>query len=448
VKKLHIAPTLVAATLALAIGVATAAPAASPDTRLSGPQRAEIVNTVSEILNESYIFADVAARMSDLIENNLAAGKYDGLESLGELTSQLTEDLRSVSHDLHLSVDPLHEIAEEDPEEEAAIRARQLESMRRENYGFRKVEVRAGNIGYLKLTRFDDAGVAGNTAVTAMNYLANCDALIIDLRENGGGEPSMIQLLSSYFFEEPQHLNSFYLRKDDKTQQFWTQAHVQGPRLIDTPIYILTSANTFSAAEEFTYNLKNMNRATIVGEPTGGGAHPVFLEHRREAMVTVKVPYGRAINPITGTNWEGTGVEPDINVPAEKALIAAEIEATRSLLASAASDEDKARYQWALETLESYWHPVPLEPATLVGYTGQYGPRRVTLEGAALTYQREGSVRYELVPMGDDTFSFRRGDEYVGFRVKFARDNSDQVTHFVLRSVDLPPLQSDPRVEF
>jgi hypothetical protein len=447
VKKLRIALTLVVAALALAIGVATAAPAASPDTKLSGPQRAEVVKTVSEILNESYIFADVAARMGDLIENNLEARKYDGLESLGELTSQLTEDLRSVSHDLHLRVDPLHEIAEEDPEEEAAIRARQLERMRRENYGFRTVEVRAGNIGYLKLTSFNDAGVAGNTAVAAMNYLANCDALIIDLRENGGGEPSMIQLINSYFFEEPQHLNSFYIRREDKTEQFWTQARVQGPKLIDTPIYLLTSGNTFSAAEEFTYNLKNMKRATIVGETTGGGAHPVVLEHRREAMVTVKVPYGRAINPITGTNWEGTGVEPDVAVPAEEALIAAEIEATRSLLASAATDEDKARYKWALETLESYWHPAPVEPATLVGYTGQYGPRRVTLEGAALAYQREGSGRYELVPMGDDTFSFRRGDEYIGFRVHFARNNSGQVTHFVLMSVDLPSLKSDPRAE-
>jgi len=447
VNQLRIALTLVAAALTLAISVAAAAPAASPDTRLSGPQRAEIVKAVSGILNENYIFADVAARMGRLIEDNLEAGKYDDLETLGELTLQLTDDLLSVSHDLHLSVNPLHEIAEDDPEEEAAIRARELEDMRRENYGFRKVEVRAGNIGYLKLTGFNEAGVAGDTAVAAMNYLANCDALIIDLRENGGGESSMIQLISSYFFEEPRHLNSFYIRKDDETQQFWTQARVQGPKLIDTPIYVLTSGNTFSAAEEFTYNLKNMKRAIIVGETTGGGAHPVFLEHRREAMVTVKVPYGRAINPITGTNWEGKGVEPDVAVPAEEALIAAEIEATTSLLASAASDEDKAWYRWSLETLESYWRPAPLEPATLVGYTGQYGPRRVTLEGAALTYQREGSVRYELVPMGDDTFSFRRGDEYIGFRVQFARDNSGQVTHFVLMSVDLPPLKSDPRTE-
>jgi len=447
VNQQRIAMTLIAAALTLAIRVTAAAPAASPDTKLSGPDRAEIITAVSEILNESYVFADVAAAMSRLIESNLENKNYDGFRTLGELTRQLTEDLRSVSHDLHLRVDPLHEIAEEDPEEEAAIRARELDSLRRVNYGFRKVEVRPGNIGYLQLTEFDDAAVAGNTAVATMNYLANCDALIVDLRENGGGEPSMIQLISSYFFEEPQHLNSFYIRKDDKTQQFWTQARVQGPKLIDTPIYVLTSSDTFSAAEEFAYNLKNMKRATIVGETTGGGAHPVVLEHRRNAMVTVTVPHGRAINPITGTNWEGAGVKPDINVPAEKALIAAEIEARKALLANAGSDEEKARHQWALETLEAYRHPVLLEPATLAGYTGQYGPRRVALEGATLTYQREGGVRYELVSMGEDTFAFRRGDEYVRFRVQFVRDDSGQVTHFVLWSVDLPPLKSDPRDE-
>ncbi|UCF69097.1 MAG: hypothetical protein JSV80_07380 [Acidobacteriota bacterium] len=446
-KQLSLILTLVVAALTLLTGVASAAPAASPDTTLSDDQRAGIVKAVSDVVNESYIFADVAAEMGRLIEKNLKAKKYDDLETLGEMARQLTEDLRSVSHDLHLRVDPLHEMAEDDPEEEAAIRARRLERMRRQNYGFRKVQLRGDNIGYLELVGFDDAGVAGNTAVAAMNYLANCDALIIDLRANGGGDPSMIQLISSYFFEEPQHLNSFYIRKQDETQQFWTQANVQGPKLIDTPIYVLTSRNTFSAAEEFTYNLKNMKRATIVGETTGGGAHPVEFEHRPEAMVTIKVPYGRAINPITKTNWEGTGVEPDIAVPAEDALLSAEIEATKALMAKASSDEDKARHQWALEAFEAYRSPAALEPARLAGYVGQYGPRRVTLEEGTLCYEREGSTRFELVPMGDDVFAFRRGDEYIGVRVQFERDDAGQVTHFFLMSVDQPRFKSDPRAE-
>ena len=157
-------------------------------------------------------------------------------------------------------------------------------------------------------------------AVGAMAFLANCDALIIDLRDNGGGNPEMIQLLSSYFFSgEPRHLNSFYYRLDEKTEQYWTLPYVPGSKLADTDLYVLTSSYTFSGAEEFTYNLKNMKRATIVGETTGGGAHPVRMEILNDHFA-IGVPYARAVNPISKTNWEGTGIEPDVKVPAAQAL--------------------------------------------------------------------------------------------------------------------------------
>ena len=153
-----------------------------------------------------------------------------------------------------------------------------------------------------------------------MAFLANCDALIVDLRENGGGSPEMIQLLSSYFFSgEPRHLNSFYYRLDEKTEQYWTLPYVPGANLAETDLYVLTSSCTFSGAEEFTYNLKNMKRATIIGEATGGGAHPVRLEILNDHFV-MRVPYARAVNPISKTNWEGTGIEPDVQVPAGRAL--------------------------------------------------------------------------------------------------------------------------------
>jgi C-terminal processing protease CtpA/Prc len=153
-----------------------------------------------------------------------------------------------------------------------------------------------------------------------MNLLAHTDALIIDLRKNTGGSPTMIALLSTFLFgPEPVHLNSFYDRSGDKTSQTWTLPYVPGQRTPDKPVFVLTSNRTFSAAEEFTYNLKNLKRATIIGEKTGGGAHPggdiSVTPHFR-----VFVPVGRAINPISGTNWEGTGIEPDIAVPEAGAL--------------------------------------------------------------------------------------------------------------------------------
>jgi C-terminal processing protease CtpA/Prc len=161
------------------------------------------------------------------------------------------------------------------------------------------------------------------TVAAAMTFLANTDALVIDLRRNGGGRPQTVALLSSYLFDAPVLLNSLYWREWDRTDDFWTSATVKGRRYgKDKPVFVLTSARTFSAAEEFAYNLKNLERATIVGETTGGGANPGGMRRLSEDF-TMFVPMGRAINPVTKTNWEGTGVAPDVAVASENALQAA-----------------------------------------------------------------------------------------------------------------------------
>lgn len=438
-----VAACALALTSALPVAVC-AAPAASPNTELSAAQRKTTVEAVCEVLQQSYIFEDVANDMARLARKNLKSGAYDDL-TLGDLAQRLTQDLRSVSHDKHLRIDPLHEIAEEDPVEEERLLQRYLEEARRDNYGFRKVEMLGGNIGYLRLDQFYDASIGGETAIAAMNLLANADALIIDLRTNGGGSPSMIQLISSYFFDEPRHLNTFYIRKDDETKQFWTQASVEGKKLVDTPIYVLTSGYTFSAAEEFTYNLKNMERATIIGQKTGGGAHPVYFDHRPDAMVTVKVPYGRAINPITKTNWEGTGIEPHIAAPVEDALTVASLEATKRLAADATDDQERAVHQWALEQYETYLEPATVDVAQLASCAGTYGPRVVEYDGTGLRYQRDGSVWFDLIPMGDDRFAFRRGDEFSNMRIQFERDPAGSVTHFVLTNPQGARIKSESR---
>ena len=143
------------------------------------------------------------------------------------------------------------------------------------------------------------------------------------MRENGGGDPKMVAFVSTYLFAAPTHLNDLWTRSTDTTQQYWTLPYVPGKRLDGKPVYVLTSSTPLSGAEEFTYNLKSLGRATVVGETTGGGAHPVRGE-RINDQFTINVPFARAINPITKTNWEGTGVEPDINVPAADALTTAQ----------------------------------------------------------------------------------------------------------------------------
>jgi hypothetical protein len=396
---------------------------------LLSEHKAELIRDLSTGLTDVYVFPDVAERMVELIQGKLDRGEYDGLDTIAAFTRQLTEDLQSISHDKHLHVSPTQpppDSADGQPDR-ADMRRSMLENARFQNFGFEKIERLPGNIGYLDLRGFFDAEAGGDTAVAAMNYLANSSALIIDLRQNGGGSPSMIQLISSYFFDEPQHLNTFYIRQTDSYKQFWTQSNVRGPRLTDTPVYVLTSGRTFSAAEEFTYNLKNMERATIVGETTGGGAHPVegitsIMGGGHHARISM--PFGRAINPITETNWEGTGVEPHIQVPAAQALDVAQAEILKTLAEKEGDPERRFGFEWASDGLESQLHPVELGSGEAEAYMGQFGPRKIMLEDGRLFYQRDEGPRYELVAMGDDRF---RLPELDMFRIQFGRDGAGRV---------------------
>ncbi len=401
---------------------------------LDSKTQAAIIDSVTKAMNEVYVFPDVAKNMEKLVRQNFKEGKYKAITTLAEFTERLTTDLQSVSKDKHLRIRPLpprdpNATARPSPEEEKQERLAQL---RRDNFGFKKVELLPGNIGYVDFRYFADAGFggAGATAIAAMNFLAYADPIIFDLRQNGGGNPSMIQLISSYLFEEPVHLNSFYIRKTDETQQFWTQGHVQGPKMTDIPVFVLTSSYTFSGAEEFTYNLKNMKRATIIGETTGGGAHPVEGHVFESLKVFMSLPFGRAVNPITKTNWEGTGIEPHIKVPADKALIVARIEATKALMEKATDEARKKQLAWVLQGLEVEKNPIKLDEKIMEAYVGIYGPRKIWLENGALFYQREGRPQYKLIPMGEDTFRLE-GLDY--FRIKFNKDSSGKVVELVGR---------------
>ena len=190
--------------------------------------------------------------------------------------------------------------------------ARMSQQMKRNNCAFEKVEILPGNIGYVKFNGFMDAATCAPTVVAAMGFVAYTDALIFDLRDNGGGDPAMVTLIASYVFDKPTHLNDLYNRKEDTTRQFWTFSYVPGERLVKQPVFVLTSKGTFSGAEEFTYDLKNQKRATIVGETTGGGAHPVG-GHPVADYLMIGVPFAKAINPVSktrlGGNRCGTGRE-------------------------------------------------------------------------------------------------------------------------------------------
>ncbi len=273
-------------------------------------------------LREFYVFEETAEAMADAVARRRRQGEYDAITSGPELAELLTTHLREVSHDLHLRVNfsPVaNPRPSDDPDPGPEARERYRRQLMRINCAFEKVEILPGNVGYLKFDGFMDPGVCGPTATAAMNFLQHVDALIVDMRENGGGDPAMVAYVTTYLFDEPTHLSDIYNRAANTTHQWWTLPHVPGGRLATQPVYVLTSRRTFSGAEGFSYHLKSLGRATIVGETTRGGAHPTRREWLNEQF-TIGVPYARAINPITQTNWEGTWVEPYVAVPAAEAL--------------------------------------------------------------------------------------------------------------------------------
>ena len=299
--------------------------------QISGKEKKAIVNKIVKLVNQHYVFPDVAKKCGEHIEEKFEVGEFEDINNLNQFAKKLTGELQSISHDKHMRVRVrLTEFVKQENENPTASRKLMETRFRRSNFGFQKLEILDGNIGYLDYRGFMPKHLGEQTAVGAMKFLANSDAIIFDLRKNGGGDPAMVQLICSYFFDEKIHLNSLYWRKGDRTQEFWTLDEIDGKRMPEVPLFILTSNRTFSGAEEFCYNMQTRKRATLIGEITGGGANPGGTFNISDHF-TIFIPTGRAINPVTGTNWEGVGVKPEIEIDAEEALDRALEEAKKVL---------------------------------------------------------------------------------------------------------------------
>jgi retinol-binding protein 3 len=297
------------------------------------------IDSINNKLQKNYVFPDVAQKMAQSLKKNLKEGKYHSLVNPADLARKLTNDLQSVSKDKHLMIvyDPAvinRELAltEEDRANEEADWVKELvKHLKRDNYGFREVKILEGNIGYLDLREFVDPRYGGETLTAVMQLLRNANAIIVDLRQNDGGSPWMVQLLASYFFSsEPVHLADYYNRPRNELTQSWTLPYVPGMRRPDVDLYILTSSKTFSAAEAFSYQLKHLKRATIVGETTAGGAH-LTGSVIATGKFYIRIPQGRTTSPVTKADWEGTGVSPHIEISAEQALKTAHAKAIENL---------------------------------------------------------------------------------------------------------------------
>jgi C-terminal processing protease CtpA/Prc len=318
------------------------------DFTVTAAERDQVIKGAIAKLNENYVFPDVARKMGDAVSARAAKGEYASITTAKALADKLTADFREVSHDKHL-----HMEYSENGFPEGEAHQPNSDFMSKINFGFEKVERMRGNVGYIDIRGFVPPAFGGETATAAMSFIANTDALIVDLRQNGGGEPDMIAYVLSYLFDEPTHVNDIYTRTTNDTQQWWTSGHVAGLRYGGKkPVYVLTSGRTFSGGEEFAYDLKNLKRATLIGETTGGGAHPV-QPYKVSEHFAVGVPFARAISPVTKTNWEGVGVPPDVAVIADTALDKAYRLALEDLLGKTSDPERKAAIQRLLDQKKS-----------------------------------------------------------------------------------------------
>jgi retinol-binding protein 3 len=324
-------------------GAAPPAEAIPDDARLAPGDAQALVAAAAGVLRSRYVDAARGEELARALESRLAAGEYATLADARVLADQLGRDLFAVARDGHLklsfSPEPLPPEAPDAPESPADREALR-EVLRAENFGFRKVEILPGNVGLLELSRFARADLAGEAASVAMGFLQNCDALVIDLRTCSGGDPAMVAFLATWLFEgQPTHVADMYRREDDLTVQWWTAAWVPYRRLAGVPVRVLTAARTYSAAEALAFHLQQLGRARVVGEVTGGGAHPSrrvrLLEH-----FAMTLPTSRTCDPVTQRDWEGVGVKPDLDVPAGDALLAAHLDILEVL---AQAEPDPAR---------------------------------------------------------------------------------------------------------
>ncbi|MER7948886.1 S41 family peptidase [Streptomyces sp. NPDC096079] len=279
---------------------------------------APVVDETVRLVTENYVFPEIAEQLAVLLRRRLAEGAYD-VDGADELARLVTTDLQSVNGDRHLRLK--HHADPVSPEQGAAT----LDAMRRDFDttlgGAPRVQLLDGGVAVVELSpMLFPLEWAAEPLSAALTLAARARALILDLRANRGGDPDTVAFVCSHLLDERTHLNSMHWRSDQRVEQSWSQPHVPGARFGGSkPLYVLTSGSTFSAAEELSYDLQQLGRAVVVGEPTLGGAHPCrgWTVHPH---LEATIPVGRAVNPVSGTNWEGTGVQPDVPCAAAESL--------------------------------------------------------------------------------------------------------------------------------
>lgn len=303
--------------------------------------RAETIDSLLRLLKDKYVYPEIALKMEQEINARLKRGEYDSISDGDKLAAKITTDLRAVFDDRHLKLSYSREPISVNSSKAGAPSAEEIERarrrQRRENFGATKVEILKGNVGLIKLNYFAPLDWSADAYAAAMNYVANTEALIIDVRENRGSmDINTIPFFCSFLFDEPVQIGDIFWRETNETRQLWTYAQVPGKKYLDKPVYILTSGKTASGAEGFVRNLKRLKRAVLIGETTMGATMP-GMSHRVNEHFSIWISTGRAAGGSAAN--ENKGAVPDIAVAAENALKAAHLQAINQIMQNA-TDED------------------------------------------------------------------------------------------------------------
>jgi C-terminal processing protease CtpA/Prc len=370
----------------------------------------QLLDSLGKVLNRNYVYPDTAVVMiSSILQKHRNQG-YNDINEARQFANQVTKDVKTVFNDNHLSV-------RFDPDLEKRIRAfeatRQKDQSdfvkeKAQNFFFRKAEILKGNIGYVVFTNFADTNALSRKTVhAAFQFIANTDALILDLRNNFGGRGTMAKEITAYFFDKPQLTGRSFNRIHNKWTEDWVggQPAITRDVYLTMPIYILTSERTFSAAEGLAYNLKHLKNAVIVGDTTRGGAHSTRSFALGNGFVGF-IPFSRGGHIVTKTDWEGTGVIPNVPIKEERSLFKAQELILKNKLAVASDTTEKLKLQWLVNDLYSKVEKVILPEKILNQYTGVFEEFLFTLECGVLycrnTHQQD--KKDKLVAINEHLF--------------------------------------------
>jgi len=383
-----------------------------------------LLDSLNKVLNDHYVFPEKASSIAIYLEAQLKDKAYThGLQNPQKLAEQIQTDIYKIHHDphMHIKYDPGFRVQQYTyPSDKEVSLTKKY--WKENNYGFTKVEILPGNIGYFTFNVFvDDIENAKPTIASVLHFLSNTSAIIIDLRENYGGSPSMVSQIESYFFDVKTHMNDLINRSAKDTTFFYADPAKADSLNVLMPVYILASHNTFSGGEDFSYGMQKANRAIIVGETTGGGAHPQRPFSLGQGFV-ISVPYARSLNPITKTDWEGTGVIPDVKEKAKKALLAAQEHILKNQVLTAKNDIEKRKSEFYLNALLLIDETKSPPLKWLSQFSGTYPDVTIYLtKGKLLCKNNDDKTVSELKQTANNRFKIDKNAQ-----VEFFKNNNGQ----------------------